>query len=68
MSARSIDARLLVRVAAQVEELQLRVTELENGQRINAQTTARHAEALDAIGKALNDDHDEENEEGAMLQ
>jgi hypothetical protein len=51
-----------------VEELQLRVTELENGQRINAQTTARHAEALDAIGKALNDDHDEENEEGAMLQ
>jgi hypothetical protein len=68
MSNTRVDGRLLVRVAAQVEELLARVTELENRERIHAQTIARHAEALDAIGKALSDDHGDESEEGAMLQ
>jgi hypothetical protein len=59
---------LLIRLAAQVEDLLARVAELEGAQRTNAQTLARHGEHLDAIDKALSDDDAEENEEGAMLQ
>jgi hypothetical protein len=65
---RAIDARLLVRTAAQHENLRDRVAELEGAQRTHAQTVARHGEHLDAIDKALSDDDTEENEEGAMLQ
>lgn len=61
----SIDGRLLLKLAAQVEELQARVTELEGAQRIHALTIARHAEAIEAIVAALNADEDEE---GAMIQ
>ena len=66
MSARPIDGRLLLKVASQLENLQARVAELENGQRIHAQTIARHAEALEIIRQTLNDEN--ENEEAATLQ
>jgi hypothetical protein len=62
---RAIDGRLLLKLAAQVEELQARVTELEGAQRINALTIARHAEAIETIAEALNA---EDDEEGAMIQ
>jgi hypothetical protein len=65
---RAIDGRLLLKVAAQLENLRDRVAELEGAQRAHAQTVARHGEQLDAIDKALSDDDTEENEEGAMLQ
>jgi hypothetical protein len=66
MSSTRVDGRLLVRVAAQVEELQARVTELENRERTRAQTVERHSEQIEAIAKALDDDG--EIEQAATLQ
>jgi hypothetical protein len=66
-TSRAIDDRLILRLASQVERLLDRVAELENRERIHAQTIARHAEALDAIGKALSEDA-EEIEERTTIQ
>jgi hypothetical protein len=63
----SIDGRLLLKVAAQLENLRDRVTELENRERVAAQAIARHAEALEAIRIALSEDG-EEIDERTMIQ
>jgi hypothetical protein len=56
----------LLKVADQLEELQVRVTELEARERINAQAIERHGEHIEAIAKALDDDG--EIEQAATLQ
>jgi hypothetical protein len=63
---RAIDSRLLLKLAADVERLLDRVTELENSRRTDSAAIARHAEALELIRLALNDDG--ESEEAATLQ
>ena len=68
MSSTRVDGRLLIRIAAEVEQLRDRVTELENREHIHAQTIARHAEALEAVRLALSEDNDGEIEEGTMIQ
>ena len=67
---RAIDARLILRLAAQVEDLLARVTDLENSQRTNTATIAKHAQALEVIRGVLNGDASDADdiEEGARLQ
>jgi hypothetical protein len=65
---RAIDARLILRLAAQVEDLLARVTELENSQRTDSATIARHAQALEVIRQVLSDDGEGKDAEGATLQ
>jgi hypothetical protein len=68
MTRARADGLLLLKLASQVEDLRARVTELENRQRITGQTIARHAEAIEAIGKALNENDGEEIKERTMMQ
>ena len=63
---RAIDGRLLIKLAAQVEDLQARVTELENAQRTDSAAIHRHGEALEVIRGVLNGD--DEIKEGTMIQ